>query len=256
MDTNSVSSGGQMKKGLVTICACLLTGCAIPPQSDQFEAKQIETEHFSIAVWEKNTIKKGQPLRIYFEGDGNPNPVHKVAFDFAETDTTPNVIYVARPCQWVQDKICTQKPEIYQQARFHTEIMQEMQELTEYLIRKYRAPHVELIGYDGGAVVALNMATKVPTERVITIAGITDVDAYATYHELPSIVDEEIANPANELSQLAQIPQIHYVGKEDDVTPRRLVERFVGRMQNPKSAVVKLVPNVGHTNWRGVKLDY
>lgn len=246
-----------MKRIFALTSALALMGCiSFPPSSPQFESKQIETAHFSIAVWEKTTIQKGQPLRIYFEGDGNPNPSNKVAFDFAQADTSSNVVYVARPCQWVNDKICSQKPEVYKEARFHVEIMKEMQELTEYLMRKHRAPTVELIGYDGGAVIALNMATRLPTDRVITIAGITDVNAYNSYHDLPEMDDEDTENPANNLAALAPVPQIHYVGKEDDVTPRKLVERFVARMQNPKSATVKVVPGTGHTDWRGVKLDY
>lgn len=245
-----------MKTTTLLLTSLLLSACALPPRADNFEAKRIETGYFSIAVWEKNTIKKGEPLRIYFEGDGDPNPTHKVAFDLAKADSTSNVVYVARPCQWVDDKICKQKPEIYKEARFHTEIMQEMQELTEYLIRKHKAPSVDLIGYDGGAVVALTMAPRVPTNRVITIAGITDVNAYNVYHDLPEMDDEDTENPAQNLAALAPIPQIHYVGKEDNVTPRRLVERFVARMRNPKSAVVKTVPGVNHTNWEGVKLDY
>ena len=68
--------------------------------------------------------------------------------------------------------------------------------------------------------------------------------------------EDEAENPADNLLLLANIPQIHYVGKDDSITPQRLVERFVHRMKNPKSAVVKVVPDTNHTNWKGVKLDY
>ena len=245
-----------MKNLAVLMLAFIASACATIPQSDQFEAKQIETEHFSLAVWEKNSIQKGQTLRIYFEGDGDPNPLHTVAFDLASADPTANVIYVARPCQWVKDKICEQKPQIYKAARFHPEIMREMEELTTYLIRKHQASAVEFIGYDGGAVIALNMAGKIPAKRVITVAGITDINAFNSYHDLPEFAEDEADNPADNLLVLAQTPQIHYVGKEDKVTPPRLVERFVSRLKNPKSAVVKVVPDTGHTDWRGIKLDY
>ncbi len=246
-----------MKARYILITAFLLSGCiSMPPSDGQFEEKQIETAHFSIAVWEKKNIQKGQPLRLYFEGDGNPNPSHQVAFDLASADRTNNVIYVARPCQWVKSKICQKQPEIYKNSRFDPDIMKEMQELTEYLMHKYHAPMVELIGYDGGAVVALNMATKVPTKRVITVAGITDINAYLDLNDLPQIEPDNMENPVDNLAMLADIPQVHYVGKEDEITPRRLAERFVARMKNPKSAVVKVVPDADHTNWRGILLDY
>lgn len=250
-----------MKGFAFVLSAALMTSsCAIaPPESELFDAKQIETSHFSIAVWEKKDIQKDQPLRIYFEGDGNPNPKYAVAFDLAKADTNSNVIYVARPCQWVNDKICEKQPEIYQDARFHPEVMMEMRELVIYLMRKYRAPSVDLIGYDGGAVIALNLATKVPTQRVITIAGITDINAYNDLHDLPLPDEDDIENPADNLALLAEIPQIHYVGEKDDVTPRRLVERFVSRMdrvRKTKSAIVRSVSDTDHTNWEGVRLDY
>ena len=227
-----------------------------PPQSDLFQAKQIETKNLSIAIWEKNNIQTGQPLRIYFEGDGDPNPRYNVAFELAEADQYNNIIYIARPCQWVNDKICTQKPTLYKESRFHPEIMQEMQELVSYLMSKYKAPTLELIGYDGGAVIALNLATKLPTERIITVAGITDINAYNLQNDLPQQKESEIENPAANLAAISTIPQIHYVGQNDNITPRKLVERFVARMQNPRSAVVKVVPDTGHTDWRGIKLDY
>ena len=246
-----------MKLILIFASILFINGCiSLAPSSDKFEEKQIETTHFSLAVWEKNTIQKGLPLHIYFEGDGTPNPSDKVAFDFAQEDPFSNVVYVARPCQWIKDNICTQKPEIYKEARFHKEIMAEMQELTEYLMRKHHAPSVKLIGYDGGAVIALNMAGRIPTDQIITIAGITDVAAYNAYHGFPEMDEDNMENPADNLALLESIPQVHYVGKDDTVTPKRLVERFVARMKSPKSAVVKVVPETDHTNWKGVKLDY
>ena len=247
-----------MKKGFVfLIIALFLSGCFYSvPTSDNFEAKPIQTSHLSIAVWEKNTIQKGKPLRLYFEGNGNPNPRYTIAFDFARRDSSSNVIYIAQPCQWVNDKICKKKPEIYNDSRFHREIMDQMKELVEYLIRKHQAPSIELIGYDGGAVIALNIASSLPTTRLITIAGITDIDAYNTYHDLPLQEEEQQENPADNLLVLSKIPQIHYVGKDDDITPKILVEKFVSKMKNPTSAVVKVVPDTNHTNWEGIKLDY
>ena len=94
-----------------------------------------------------------------------------------------------------------------------------------------------------------------PSE-IAAVAGITDINAYNMYNDLPQAKDEDVENPADNLTAVETIPQIHYVGKNDNITPKKIVERFVGRMRNPRSAVVKLVPDVDHTNWRGVKLDY
>ena len=233
-----------------------LSGCSwITPNPTGFTDKQIETEYLTFSVWEKNTIEDGKPLRIYLEGDGTPNPADKIALYYAEQDPSNNVIYVGRPCQWTNDKICKSKPEIYKEQRFHPEIIREIEEVILYLKNKHKAPTVELIGYDGGAAVALNLATQMnDVKRVITIAGILDIDAYTRQNDLPEMSDAQ--NPADKLTILAEIPQIHYVGGRDEITPRRGAERFVAKMKNPRSAVVKSVPGVGHNNWKGVKLDY
>ncbi len=243
-----------MKYGIV-LAGLLLSSCAwITPHPSGFVDKKIETEYLTFSVWEKEGIEKGKPLRIYIEGDGNPNPSDKIALYYAQQDPTPNVIYMGRPCQWSADKICKSKPEIYKEQRFHPEIIREIEEVVLYLKNKYKAPEIELIGYDGGATIALDLATQMNVKRVITIAGILDTNAYTRQNDVPEMPDAQ--NPADRLATLADIPQIHYVGGNDEITPRRSAERFVAKMQDPRSAKVRSVKGVGHTDWKGVKLDY
>ncbi|MBR6231882.1 MAG: hypothetical protein IKQ99_02145 [Alphaproteobacteria bacterium] len=237
------------------LLALLLSGCAwMSPDPSGFTDRQVKTEYLTFAVWEKNGIEEGKPLRIYLEGDGNPNPSDKIALYFAEQDSSSNVIYMGRPCQWTNDKICKTKPEIYKEQRFHPEIIRETEEVILHLKNKYKAPSIELVGYDGGATVALNLASQMNISRVITIAGILDTNAYARQNDVKEIPDAQ--NPADKLSILTEVPQVHYVGGRDEITPRYTAERFVSKMRNPRSATVKSVPGIGHTDWKGVQLDY
>lgn len=230
----------------------LIAGCSsFPKTPDGFTGKTVETEHFTIAVWEKD-IKVGEPLRIYIEGDGSPAPKRPMGLLLAARDPSDNVIYVSRPCQFIKDKICANS-QIWKEEMFHEEIIQEMQELIIFLARKYKTPSLELVGYDGGAVVALLLAAKMPVARVITIGGILDTDAYARHHMLPPVGGE---NPKNYAMKLAKVPQIHYVGAQDKITPRRLAERFVATLPRPRSAIVKVVPDIHHANWDAAVLDY
>ena len=81
------------------LAGLLLSGCAwMTPNPSGFVDKKIETEYLTFSVWEKEGIEAGKPLRIYLEGDGNPNPSDKVALYYAEQDPFQNVIYLARPC--------------------------------------------------------------------------------------------------------------------------------------------------------------
>ena len=242
-----------MKRSL--LLALLLSGCTwMNPYPSGFINKQIKTEYLTFSVWEKEGIEVGKPLRIYLEGDGNPDPSAKIALYYAERDTTNNVIYMGRPCQWTKDKLCKSKPEIYKEQRFHPEIIREIEEVVLHLKNKYKAPKIELIGYDGGATIALNLASQMNVSKVITIAGILDTNAYTRQNDVPEMPDAQ--NPVDKLAILADVPQIHYVGSNDEITPRYTTERFVSKMYNSKSAMVKVVSNTNHTDWEGVRLDY
>lgn len=244
-----------MKKILFAIGFCLiLSACAHKPEEpDGFYYAPVKTDFFTLTAFEKN-IKMGQPLRIYIEGNGNPNPKQTLALTLAEKDPYPNVIYLARPCQFSDDEVCDNSI-IWKEAQFNTEIVNEMKNAVLQLMRKYRAPNVEFVGYDGGATMALLLATRIPqTTRVITVAGILDTHAYAQNNRGVSF--KKSLNPADEKNQISIKPQIHYVGKKDKITPQKTAERFVARQQKPVSATVKAVHNVGHYDWEDVQFDY
>ena len=101
---------------------------------------------------------------------------------------------------------------------------------------------------------ALLIASKIPVRQVTTVGGILDTQSYTYQNNLPEMQDAE--NPADNINGLSQITQIHYVGGNDEITPIKVAERFVRKMDNPKSAIVKKVPGVGHYDWEGVSLDY
>ena len=239
-----------MKKLLLASTFVLLTsGCtSVPNIPDGFNKKTIETEHFSFYVLEKDDLQKGKTIRIYIEGDGNPNPQEATALEMAKQDNHPNVVYMARPCQYVDNEICSNK-DLYTSARFHRELVDEMKELTIFLMKKHKTPLVEFVGYDGGATMALLLATKVPTSKITTIAGILDTNTQKNLHE-------ETLNPADYKDLIARIPQVHFVGGKDEITTKRQAERFVGRMKNPRSAKVKVFPNMKHTGWKNIKFDF
>ncbi len=234
---------------LAGVFTLLTTGCAgIPNTPDGFHKKTVETKHFSFYVLEKDGIQKEKPLRIYIEGDGNPNPKTPTALKMAEQDNHPNVIYMARPCQYIDNEICSNSA-LYTSARFHRELIGEMEELTTFIMKKHKIPQVEFVGYDGGATMALLLSTKIPTKQIITVAGILDTNTQSN-------LNPETLNPADYKDLIARVPQVHFVGGKDEITTKRQAERFVGRMKNPRSAKVKVLPNMKHTGWEHIQFDF
>ena len=56
-------------KGILFLLFAFVTGCATRPQDPAFTEKTMETKYLSFEIWEKD-IRKGEPMRIYIEGDG------------------------------------------------------------------------------------------------------------------------------------------------------------------------------------------
>ncbi|MGB1111283.1 MAG: alpha/beta hydrolase, partial [Gammaproteobacteria bacterium] len=76
-----------------------------------FETHQFDFQGFSIRSFSRLT-KPDLPLHVHVEGDGrayiapwrisaNPTPIHPVSLDLALSDDSANVIYLARPCQFL-----------------------------------------------------------------------------------------------------------------------------------------------------------
>lgn len=220
-----------MIKVLITLL--FLTGCSTITAPADFVYKEIETRDFTIATWQKIT-NPAAPYKIYIEGDGyafnsygratqDPTPHGTLVRELAFGDNNSNVIYLSRPCQYVKSPICTQRH--WTTARFAPEIINAEYEAIKQIVGNQP---VILIGFSGGAQVAGLVATAKPElniKKIITIAGNLDHLAWTQYHNLPPL--NESMNLESYRKQFAKIPQIHYVGSNDEVMPPILVREFI-----------------------------
>jgi len=211
-----------------------LTGCTSVTAPTDFVYNEVKTRDFTIATWQKVTNPQAV-YKIYIEGDGyafnqngqptqDPSPRGILVRELAFGDKSPNVIYLARPCQYVKSPICTKRH--WTTARFAPEIIN-----AEYEAIKQIAGNnpVILIGFSGGAQVAGLVTAAKPglnVKKVITIAGNLDHLAWTQYHNLSPL--NESMNLESYRTQFAKIPQIHYVGSNDKVMPSALVKEFIG----------------------------
>lgn len=244
-----------MKKTTLMICSLLLSACSImPKEPNGFQMRQAQTEHFTIPVWEKAPLQSNRTIRFYIEGNGNPTPDKPVALMLAAKDNAQNIVVLSRPCQYSKDKLC-EKKDIYGKNQYSPEIINEMEELVTFYIQKYKAPNIEFVAYDGGAPVAFSLASNIGgVKKIVTIAGILDVDAYVNKNNLPDFEDAQ--SPIKLANRISQIPQVHFVGGKDEITTPGMAERFVSKLHNPTNAQVKLAPNMGHTGWEKIDLSY
>ncbi len=245
-----------MKMSGLKIFAILLlvNGCSSITVPNNFVYKEIQTDTFNLASWQKITDPKAK-YKIYIEGDGyafdrygrptkDPTPRGALVRELAFNDKNENVIYLARPCQYIKSPVCSQRH--WTTARFSSEVINAEYHAIKEIVGNN---DVILIGFSGGAqIVGLVSSAKqgLNVEKIITIAGNLDHQTWTDYHNLLSL--NESLNLADYYNNFIKIPQIHYVGEKDKVIPPTLVKQFI-----KNNAPVIVVPNANHNNgWDSV----
>lgn len=108
-----------------------LTGCTTIKVPAEFVYKEVETRNFTLASWQKVT-NPAAPYKIYIEGDGyafnargkatqDQTPRGTLVRELAFGDDSPNVIYFARPYQYIKSPICSKRH--WTTARFALEVI-------------------------------------------------------------------------------------------------------------------------------------
>ncbi len=237
---------------------CLLFSLLLPacqsayPVPPAFSYHEIPTGTFTLASWQKITAPETAAYKIYIEGDGHafnsrgktthdPTPQQTTLRDIAFNDPSPNVIYLARPCQYLMSDVCS--PRHWSSARFAPEVMNATAEAIQDIAGQHP---VILIGYSGGAQIAGLVAVNKPwikTKKLITIAGNLDHQAWTEYHHLPSL--NESMSLSDYKSNYLRIPQIHYTGAQDNNIPPALTLAFVGPKHQQSIIIVE---GAGHSS--------
>lgn len=239
---------------LILVALLLLNGCSAIIIPNDFVYKEIKTDTFNLASWQKITNPSAE-YKIYIEGDGyaynrygratqDPTPKTTLVRELAFRDKNANVIYLARPCQYIKSPICSQRH--WTTARFAPEVLN-----AEYqaIMQVAGNSPVTLVGFSGGAqIVGLVSTAKqgINVKQVITIAGNLDHYAWVEYHDLSPLT--ESLNLADYYDEFIKIPQIHYVGENDEVVPPCLIREFI-----KNKAPIVVVSGASHnTGWNSV----
>ncbi len=263
-----------MKKmtAILLICA-FLAGCATTSQvaerREQAErlikvggfdqAVIVDAAPFKLTAFTRLT-QPGQPIHVYIEGDGyawvtrtrispDPTPRKPIALELAAKDSAPNVVYLARPCQYTPRELNPACHEPYWTGmRFAEEVIRSMNLAVDQFVAEAKSSEVHLIGYSGGGSVAVLIAARRQDVKSLrTVAGNLDPTGLNAYHDV-SQLDKRSLDPLAVAVQLRAIPQYHFLGMEDKVVPALVTENFVAKTApNPCVNAVK-VKGVDHKN--------
>ncbi|MBP5698938.1 MAG: hypothetical protein J6W96_05380 [Alphaproteobacteria bacterium] len=220
---------------------------------ETFTDRQVETKNFDIAVWQKITDSDGF-FKIYIEGDGaafnthgypssNPTPKGTMFREIAFGDKNPNVVYLGRPCQYIQGKKCTSK--YWTTARFAPEVIESLYQVIKQIAQNHP---VVLVGFSGGAQVAGLIAvlySDLNVKKIVTVGGTLDHKAWTDYHHLPAL--NQSLNLVDYKEAYLKIPQKHYIGEKDKIIPPFLIQQFAREEQ------IEIVSKASHQDgWKNM----
>lgn len=194
--------------------------------------------------------RSGADLVIYLEGDGrawlnrttpsaDPTPVNPVALKLAVQDLSPNLAYLGRPGQY--GNAGTTDARYWLGARFGREVVESHLTAIRALATSVQAPAVHLVGYSGGGAIAALVAAELAAEGVPvtlrTVAGNLDIAAWVQMRRISPL--EDSLNPADFVTALEQVPQIHLAGLRDRQVPAGVLDAFLVRM--PRRSCVQVI---------------
>ena len=252
---------------LIVICL-LLAACTIPnleqrtrPVADAariagWQSQQIETTDFTLQSW-YSPIKANSDLVVYIEGDGlawinsrrpssNPTPINSLAFKLAMQHPEGNVVYLARPCQFISiDSQPNCKRDAWTDGRFSESVVKSMDSAITKLKDQFTADRITLVGFSGGGAIAILVAaSRGDVEKIITLAGNLDHRAWTDYHKLQPL--SHSLNPADFAKQVSSITQLHLVGAVDEVIPSIIAASYLSRFADRQNIKIEIVEGYDH----------
>jgi len=222
-------------------------------QSGNLVQQKIATDDFLLTTYQRfDSTADNKQMVVYIEGDGmawisrdqlssNPTPVQPIALKLASIDTNDNVLYIARPCQYLwPQKMNRCSSRYWSDKRGSEEVISSINQAISIVKQKQNISSIRLIGYSGGGGIAALIADRrADVNEFVSVSGNLNYKLFTQTHDL-SPMNGSI-DPITVANQIGSIPQIHYVGADDKIIPKQIALSF--------SDKVKVISDVSHDNW-------
>ena len=241
-----------------TLSGCKLTSIDGNPLTSgklyQFERTLVKGGDFWITTYQKIT-DNSKPYVFYIEGDGaawagkyrvshNPTPRKQMFIKLAAMDYRPNVVYIARPCQYTPMKLnpkCTAQGGYWTDKRMSDDSVESLNEVINKINNNQK---FSVVGFSGGGGIAVLIAARNNKIRdVLTIAANLDHAAFTYHHNVTPMIGS--LNPINYAYDVRHIPQLHISGGKDDIIPPFIADKFV-KAVGSNCAKQRIFPAVSH----------
>lgn len=225
----------------------------------KLEPRVVQTKLFKLQTYVHMTSSSA-PWVVYIEGDGhvwgsagpsvNPTPIDPLALRLASLDASENVIYIARPCQYVEGW-CDLK--YWTSHRLAVEVVDAYEQALRQLSRESGIHQYRLVGFSGGGGVAVLLAARLKSESALsaidlrTVAG--NLDHAQWTRQLGLMPLNGSLNPANSAVQLADLPQLHFLGYDDRVVPSAVYDSYASKVHRKQCLEKSLQPASHVRGW-------
>ena len=161
-------------------------------------------------------------------------------------DPSPNTVYIARPCQFLDaESLADCSPDYWFMARYAPEVVASIDLMVDYFVRTTGSEQVRLFGYSGGGVIAaLVAANRDDVKEIITVAANLDHETWTTFHGISRL--RSSLNAASVAPDLSTVPQVHFVGADDTNVPAVVAEAYLARMPDDALAEIVVVEGMAH----------
>ncbi len=253
---------------LITLIALIfcLSGCQSGHQ-DNTDTKQLILNRSlqnhvidtpSYPIWSLSPpLKSSNTLRIYIEGDGrawlrkgvvstDPTPRNRLIHRLMLQDSKTDIAYLARPCQFIMGENCSRNSWTF--SRYSQDSLLALNTAVTSLKNRNNYEKLELVGYSGGATMALLIAAnRKDVISVRTVAGNLVPDYTNSLHQVSPM--PEALSPVDHKTELIKLPQIHFVGTKDRVVPLDVARNYQQRLAQTKCIQIRTVERASHSSY-------
>ncbi len=229
---------------------------AIVPAS--YEELTLATRSFDLRSYAPRDRAPSQELRVFIEGDGfawerrnrpssDPTPITQTVLSLVVASEKPNLVYLARPCQFVgaTSRNCQEK--LWTHARYSEPVVASLGQALDQLKAQFRSDRLVLVGYSGGGTLAaLLAARRSDVSGFVTMAAPLVTAAFTEFHKVSPMSGS--LNPTDQAHILSRIPQTHLTGKDDKIVPPSLI--FTYQQALADTRCVETI-NVSADHWSG-----
>lgn len=216
----------------------------------------LEAGRFSLLTYVPSAWRRTGDLTVYIEGDGrswisrtelaaDPTPRDGRVLKLAVRDPG-DAAYLARPCHYldaIQLAACHQR--YWSLARYGEDVVEAIDAALDTLKHRAGACRLRLVGYSGGAQLAiLAAARRNDIAGIITIGGNLDHRRWTVSQGVSALTGS--LNAADVAGVVQHIPQVHFLGELDTTVGREVIDSYLTRMPVTSQSRVIEVPGYDH----------